>query len=80
MEPNVNPYEIWHYYSTKQGQNNVKFVFIAEDRITNAYQLVHSTAINEVTNPDWESRLKMPLGSGVNMPDEHGQNQIRFTR
>ena len=72
MEPNVYPYEIWHYYSTSMGQNNIHFVFISEDRVTNSYQLVHSTAINEVSNKDWRTRLNMPHGTGVNMPDENG--------
>ena len=48
FELNRKPYEIWRYSS--QG-----YYFVFVDRTqTGNYQLVHSTAPNEISSPDWE--------------------------
>ena len=52
-EPAAYPYEIWHYYSMG-GQRDIRFVFVTRDRTSNDFQLVHSTAVGEVTNPGWQ--------------------------
>lgn len=47
-EHNRKPYEIWHYTS-------VRYDFVFVDRTqTDNYQLVHSTAPNEISFPEWE--------------------------
>ncbi len=62
FEPNSYPYEIWHYYKinntlvTRQ-QSNKKFVFYTNDRSTNDYKLLHSTAIGETYDDRWQMKL-----------------------
>lgn len=55
--PSSLPHEIWHYYNTP-GQSNVKFVFISRSLATCLYTLVHSTAIGEVINVNWQQQLQ----------------------
>ena len=52
-EPDAYPYEIWHYYSIKN-QSNRKFVFYLRDLVTNCYELLHSDAEGEISNPQWQ--------------------------
>lgn len=47
---NRKPYEIWRYSSI-----NAEFVFVDVGQ-TGTYRLVHSTALNEVSAPDWEAQ------------------------
>jgi GWxTD domain-containing protein len=55
-EPNAYPYEIWHYFSLNN-QKNRKFVFYNRDLATNDYELLHSDAIGEIQNLQWQLRL-----------------------
>lgn len=57
-EPSAPPYEIWSYYQfpvTKQ--NNVKFLFYNPNLAAGDYVLLHSDAIGERNNPNWEADL-----------------------
>lgn len=54
FEPGAQPYEIWHYY-TLGTQNNIKFVFSNSDLVSNNYELVHSNATGELSNPKWRT-------------------------
>lgn len=54
--PASMPYEIWQYYKTAE-QSNVKFVFISRTLATCLYTLVHSTAVGEVINVNWQQQL-----------------------
>ena len=51
------PYEIWYYYNTNN-QNNIYFIFYSRDLVTNLYQLIHSTAKDELYDPRWKLILK----------------------
>lgn len=61
IEPTVPPYEIWQYdridskYSVSQ--NNRVFVFAEYSTSTNDYQLIHSDAVGEMSNPRWRNEL-----------------------
>jgi len=51
------PYQIWHYYSLpKQGSR--KFVFYNPELSTNDYELIHSDAVGEVSNFNWQSLIR----------------------
>lgn len=50
----TKPYEIWIYHKIEGG---VEFIFIDESGYGD-YKLVHSTAINEMHDEQWESRLQ----------------------
>lgn len=55
--PEYYPYEIWYYYQALD-QNDVMFIFYSRDLVTGFYELIHSTARNEVYNPAWKLILK----------------------
>ena len=55
-EPAARPYAIWHYYQVAN-QRDRKFVFVAPDRSTNDYQLIHSNMVGEVNNPRWPMEI-----------------------
>jgi GWxTD domain-containing protein len=58
MEPSAPPYEIWTYFEfPRTGQNNVKFVFYNPSLAPGDYLLLHSTAIGELNNPQWQRQL-----------------------
>ena len=61
MEPNMPPYEIWHYTQINTPyvvpQNNRIFIFGEFDPSTGEYQLFHSTAIGELQSRDWRQDL-----------------------
>lgn len=57
-EPSAPPYEIWTYYEfPTTHQNNVKFVFYNPSLAPGDFQLLHSTAIGELNNPQWLLQL-----------------------
>lgn len=54
-EPSAPPYQVWSYYTfPRTGQNNVKFIFYNPSLAPGDFQLLHSTAIGEVNNPQWQ--------------------------
>lgn len=58
-EPSSYPYEIWQYYVLNNSQRNRKFVFYSQDMVTSDFTLLHSDAIGEVNNPQWQSELRL---------------------
>jgi len=52
-EPSAYPYEIWQYYKVKK-QSNRRFVFYNPDLVTNDYSLIHSDALGEIMNEQWQ--------------------------
>lgn len=68
-EPSTLPYEIWHYY--KMGnQTNRKFVFYATNRSSNDYRLIHSDALGELQEPQWEVKLHQLQEFGIDLDQE----------
>ncbi len=55
-EPAAYPYEVWQYYKVKN-QSNRKFVFYAIERSLNDYKLLHSDAIGEIYQANWQLKL-----------------------
>ncbi len=55
-EPNTYPYEIWHYYVIKN-QRNKKFIFYNPDLVSKSFTLLHSDAIGEINDAQWQMRL-----------------------
>lgn len=68
-EPSAYPYEIWHYYNI-DGQSNKKFVFVANDVITNDFFLLHSDVIGEISNYRWNILIHKRTGDGVDIDQE----------
>ncbi|MBL7903726.1 MAG: GWxTD domain-containing protein [Bacteroidales bacterium] len=56
------PYQIWHYYSINNNrERNRKFVFISSSLKTMDYMLVHSDAMGEIQNFNWQRMLSRDL-------------------
>ncbi|MBX7202960.1 MAG: GWxTD domain-containing protein [Bacteroidia bacterium] len=55
-EPSAYPYEIWQYYKIGR-QSNRRFVFYNPDLVTNDYTLIHSDALGEIMNDQWQLLL-----------------------
>lgn len=55
-EPGAYPYEIWHYYEIGK-QKNRRFVFYNPDLVSNDYTLLHSDALGEQWDDQWQLRL-----------------------
>jgi GWxTD domain-containing protein len=55
-DPNVYPYEIWHYYRVNN-QSNRKFVFYNPAGASDEYELLHSDAIGELNDYRWKYKL-----------------------
>lgn len=73
-EPAARPYEIWHYYQVAN-QRDKKFVFMAPDRSTNDYQLIHSNMVGEINNPHWQMEIyKYVYGQGY----DQGVDQTEY--
>ncbi len=66
-EPSTYPYEIWHYY-TLNNQRNRKFVFYNRDLATQDYELLHSDAIGEIQDYQWQVKLNQ-RNFATNDPD-----------
>ena len=75
-EPAARPYEIWHYYQVAN-QRDKKFVFMAPDRSTNDYQLIHSNMVGEINNPRWPMEIyQFVYGQGY----DQGVDQTEYER
>jgi GWxTD domain-containing protein len=55
-EPGAYPYEIWHYYQLGN-QRDKKFVFCSKDIVTNDFLLIHSNAVGELSNYQWQNYI-----------------------
>ena len=62
-EPNAYPYEIWGYYTLSDksklnpSQNNKQFIFFNREQATNNYQILHSDALSETHDDNWQMKL-----------------------
>lgn len=73
-ETSAPPYEIWSYnVLEKTGQMNVKFVFYNPSLAPGNFELLHSTANGELSNPRWKLDLYK------NAPWDHLSNDINET-
>ncbi len=52
------PYQIWHYYSLNNGrERNKRFVFVSSEVSVRDYTLVHSDAVGEIQNYNWQGLI-----------------------
>lgn len=86
-EPSAPPYEIWFYNDfPTTNQHNVKFLFYNPSLAIGNFQLLHSTAIGEVNNPQWEVELYRDDTQSIQqtdfdtrrVPDNVGRRARRF--
>jgi len=75
-EPAARPYAIWHYYEVAH-QHDKKFVFMAPDRSSNDYQLIHSNMIGEINNPRWPLEI---YGGIYGQGYDQGVDQTEYER
>lgn len=72
-DPSFYPYEIWHYY-TLNNQRNKKFVFYNPDLVTNDYELIHSDANGEMSDPAWNKKIGKRTTPNTNLDDTKGKD------
>lgn len=87
-EMSAPPYEIWSYNEFPQtNQNNVRFLFYNPSLSPGNYQLLHSTARTELSNPQWQLELyrdsnEAPVDGnfidGTQMGDGTGRRAVRY--
>lgn len=58
----AKPYQIWQYYHLEK-QRNREFVFLQRNMGNPNYNLVHSTANGEVTDPSWRKQAYGRFGN-----------------
>lgn len=59
LSVDIKPYETWYYHSVQGG---VEFIFVDKTGF-GVYELVHSTARNELYDPNWQRFLQTGSGS-----------------
>jgi len=70
------PYQIWQYYTLKN-QRNRKFVFYSPHLSTAEFELLHSDAVGEHYNSNWQSKLyRVQL---ENVDSNNGTNRFNGT-
>jgi GWxTD domain-containing protein len=82
FETDAYPYEMWQYNvlecANAPYQINRVFIFANLTVGTKAYELIHSTAIGEISNPRWQIVLQK-RSYFTNDPDETGRtNRVNF--
>jgi len=63
LDPTVHPYEIWQYYKLVNkadhfAETNRLFIFYSPHYLGYDFKLIHSTALGEVQDQDWQQRIQ----------------------
>ena len=78
FEPNTYPFEIWHYYQLsdkiRPPQSNKKFVFANMETAARDFRLIHSDALDEMSNVRWNYDLHKRNEAIPNLDEERGRN------
>jgi len=77
-EQSAPPYEIWSYYEFPQtGQRNVHFLFYNPSLAAEDFVLLHSTALGEFNNPNWERDLYRDAPNEIDGTDYFGGTEVQ---
>ena len=77
-EQSAPPYEIWSYYEfPRTGQRNVHFLFYNPSLAAEDFVLLHSTAIGEYNNPNWERDLYSDAPTQIEGEDYFGDTGVQ---
>ncbi|KAA3636927.1 MAG: hypothetical protein DWQ02_07510, partial [Bacteroidetes bacterium] len=77
-EQSAPPYEIWSYYEfPKTGQRNVHFLFYNPSLAAEDFVILHSTAIGEFNNPNWERDLYRDAPNEIEGTDYFGDTGVQ---
>ena len=77
-DPAAPPYEIWVYNSfPATNQTNVRFIFYNPSLAPNDFQLLHSTARGELSNPQWEVLLYRNSPNQIQGDDPFGATEMQ---
>jgi len=76
-EPSAPPYEIWVYNQFPEtGQIGVKFLFYNPSLDERSFLLLHSNAINERNNPNWQKQLYSLVPTEFEGSNYHDPRQV----
>jgi GWxTD domain-containing protein len=77
-EQSAPPYEIWSYYEFPQtGQRNVHFLFYNPSLAAEDFIILHSTALGEFNNPNWERDLYRDAPNEIEGTDYFGGTGVQ---
>ncbi len=77
-EQSAPPYEIWSYYEfPKTGQRNVHFLFYNPSLAAEDFVILHSTALGEFNNPNWERDLYRDAPNEIEGTDYFGDTGVQ---
>lgn len=77
-EQSAPPYEIWSYYEfPKTGQRNVHFLFYNPSLAAEDFIILHSNAIGEYNNPNWERDLYRDAPTQIEGDDYFGDTGVQ---
>lgn len=77
-EQSAPPYEIWSYHQfPKTGQANVHFLFYNPSLAAEDFVLLHSDAIGEYNNPNWERDLYSDAPTQIDGDDYFGESGVQ---
>ncbi len=68
-EPGMVPFEVWHYYNVSNKQGGAKFVFYNPQQADNEYELIHSDARGEISEPRWKLKVSKAFQERSNSMD-----------
>ncbi|MEL6718863.1 MAG: GWxTD domain-containing protein [Bacteroidota bacterium] len=77
-DPVAPPYEIWSYNEfPTTNQNNIRFLFYNPSLAGGDYILLHSNAIGEINNPQWEVDLYRDAPTEIEGSDYFSATRMR---
>lgn len=77
-EPSAPPYEVWSYNEVKlTRQNNVRFIFYNPSLAPEDFVLLHSDAIGEINNPQWQRQLYRNAPNEIDSDDYFGGTGVK---
>ena len=75
-DPDYFPFEIWHYYETKDQQHDRRFLFV-NTTLGPDYELMHSDVPQEAKNNDWPNLVKTRTNSTPSDVSRNSNQQFR---
>lgn len=77
-EPSAPPYEVWSYNDfPATNQTNVRFIFYNPSLAPEDFELLHSNAIGELNNPQWQHELYRDAPNQIEGTDYFGGTQVQ---
>lgn len=60
------PFQIWHYNVFGENERNVDLIFYNPTLVPGKFEILHSTSVDGVKQPNWQQVLQLQSGANVN--------------